>query len=61
MATDDFRVARQAIFDAYDGHIRDMTKSSTRDDVETGNLVIQLMDECIGEVKSLETRYKRKY
>jgi len=61
MAEDEYRIERKMIFDSYEDQISDLTKGVTKDDTETSSLVIELMDMCVGEVKELEARYKRKY
>jgi hypothetical protein len=61
MAEDEYRIERKMIFDSYEDQISDLTKGVTKDDMESSSLVIELMDMCVGEVKELEARYKRKY
>jgi hypothetical protein len=61
MATDEYRVMRRQLFDTYEDRISDLTKTATKDDMETADLVIEMMDRCIGQVKELEARYRRKY
>ena len=61
MATDEFRMQRHDLLQYYEDAISDLTKGTTKDDTETASLAIELMDQCIGQVKELEMRYKRKY
>jgi hypothetical protein len=60
MSTDEFRARRQQLFDSYEDQIKNLTKGQTKDDMETASMAIELMDRCVGQVKELEARYKRK-
>lgn len=59
MATDEYRQLRHELFTTYDGMIGDLTKGRTRDDAETADLAIELMDQCVSQVKELQMKYKR--
>ena len=60
MSTDEFRARRQQLFDSYEDQIKNLTKGQTKDDMETASMAIELMDRCVGQVKELEAKYKRK-
>ena len=59
MATDEYRVRRQQVFDTYEDQIKELTRKEVKDDLETASLAIEMMDYCIGQVKQLDELYRK--